>query len=173
MNPKCLLVTIPSVDFNALTNVSQHVLGYSLLRTAAQSAHELSEPEKLLSCLATLGDQKMPVSFAPHLLAHLMAGVCVVADERDLYAMLERCAGMASVTAETTVRGVLLAIVSGTLAQWRDAVVAGCSRDAEPSLRVGFNAIHRLLCNAGMNVWQNYRVAEAADQTLLLEYKPK
>ena len=54
--------------------------------------------------------------------------VFMVADERDLLDILERCSGMSFVTAETTVRGVTAAVVTGTLAQWRDAVAAGSTR---------------------------------------------
>ena len=64
---------------------------------------------------------------------------------------------MAFVSAETLVRGVMAAVVSGTLAQWRDAVAAGCMRDAKPTVRIGFNKIYDIFCGANLDVWGNYR----------------
>ena len=136
-------------------------------------ARELSEPEKFLSCLAALRDQKAPAGLTPNLLSHVSFSVFVVADERDMLDILERCAGMPFVTAETTVRGVTAAVVTGTLAQWRDAVAAGSVHEAEPSVRAGFNKVYGLFCGAGLNVWGDYRTREAPDRTLLLEYKPQ
>ena len=75
---------------------------------------------------------------------------------------------MPFVTAETTVRGVTAAVVTGTLAQWRDAVAAGSVREAEPSVRAGFNKVYGLFCGAGLNVWGDYRAREAPDRTLSL-----
>ena len=97
----------------------------------------------------------------------------MVADDRDLYAILEHCAGMAFVTTETLARGVLASVLSGTLAQWREAVIAGCQTSAEPAVRMAFNAARNIFLGVGLNVWTDYRVREAPDKTLLLEYKPR
>ena len=129
MNPEVLLITTPAVNFRAFLGACLQVLGYSPARSADASPRELSEPEKFLSCLAALRDQKAPAGLAPNLLSHVSFSVFVVADERDMLDILERCAGMPFVTAETTVRGVTAAVVTGTLAQWRDAVAAGSVRE--------------------------------------------
>jgi hypothetical protein len=172
MKPKCLLITVPSVDFTALAGVCQHVLGHAML-PAAPVNRDLAESEKFMSCLASLRDPKAPAGFAPKLLSHVAFSVCVVADDRDLYDILECCSGMSFVTAPTTARNVSLAIISGTMAKWRDAVVSGCSRGVEPSVRAGFNALYHLFLSVNVNVWPDYRTREAADETLLLEYKPQ
>ena len=120
-----------------------------------------------------LRDQKAPAGLAPNLLSHVSFSVFVVADERDMLDILERCAGMPFVTAETTVRGVTAAVVTGTLAQWRDAVAAGSVTKPSRPVRAGFNKVYGLFCGEGLNVWSDYRAREAPDRTLLLEYKPQ
>jgi hypothetical protein len=45
----------------------------------------------------------------------------MMTDERDLIDILEASAGMPVVVTETLARNVMLALVSGTFAQWRDA----------------------------------------------------
>ena len=173
MNPEVLLITTPAVSFAPSSAACLHVLGYSPPRAADASSRELSEPEKFLSCLAAICDQKAPVGLAPNLLSHVSFSVFVVADERDVLDILERCAGMPFVTAETTVRGVTAAVVTGTLAQWRDAVAAGSVNERRAARTPGFNKVYGLFCGAGLNVWSDYRAREAPDRTLLLEYKPQ
>jgi hypothetical protein len=118
-------------------------------------------------------DQKAPAALVPNLLSHVSFSALVIADERDLLDILERCAAMPFVAAETTVRGVTAAVITGTLSQWRDAVAAGSVREAEPPVRAGFNKVYGLFCREGLNVWGAYRTREAPDHTLLLEYKPQ
>ena len=76
-------------------------------------------------------DKKAPAGFPANLLSHVLFSVFLVADECDFIHILERCSGMSFVAADTTLQGVMAAVVSGTLAQWRDAVAAGCVRDVE------------------------------------------
>ena len=38
---------------------------------------------------------------------------------------------------------------------------------------MGFNKVYRLFCDAGLNVWSDYRTREAPGNTLLLDYKPQ
>ncbi len=149
MNPEVLLVTTPAVNFRAFLGACLQVLGYSPARAADASPRELSEPEKFLSCLAALRDQKAPAGLAPNLLSHVSFSVFVVADERDMLDILERCAGMPFVTAETTARGVTAAVVTGTWPSGATPWRPGPVRDAEPSVRAGFNKVYRPLLRRG------------------------
>lgn len=42
-----------------------------------------------------------------------------------------------------------ITILSGTLADWRDAVIYGCSNEAHPDLRRQMNKAHQHLCTMG------------------------
>ncbi len=173
MNPECLLIAAPSINFGAFTSVCETVLGYSPSQSANVTQRELSEAELFLSCLAALRDPHAPVGFAANLLTHVAFSVFIVAHEHDFVPILERCSGMAFVSAETLVSGVMAAVVSGTLAQWRDAVAAGCTPGVRPTVRAGFNKIYDIFCGANLDVWGSYRQNTSADGTLLLEYKPR
>jgi hypothetical protein len=174
MKPECLLLTSPAVNLRAFTSICQQVLGYSPVRAAAAMPRELSEAEKFLSCLAALRDPDAPAGFTADLLPHAFFSVFLVAEDGDLYDILERCSGMPYVTAETTARGVSAAVISGTLAQWRDAVAAGSTPAVKLSVRAGFNKVHSIFRGAGLDVWGDYRSRPAPDNaTLLLEYRPQ
>jgi len=173
--PEVLLVTKPSADFREFLIACKEVLGYSPSRAADASARDLSEAETFLTYLAAFRDQQARVGPVPNpnLLSHVSFSVFVIARERHLFNILERCAGMPFVTTETTDRAILAAVVTGTLAQWRDAVAAGCVREAEPPVRLGFRKIYNLFHGMNLNVWSDYNKREAADGTLLLEEKTR
>ena len=172
--PEVRLITTPSVNLRDFLLTCEKFLGYSLTRAADASRLVLSEPGKFLSYLAALRDQNARVGTAPNpkFLSHVSFSVFVVAEERDLRDILECCSGMSFVTAETLVTRVLAAVITGTLAQWRDAVAAGFVREADPSVRVGFNRIHSLFYDMNLNVWADYDIRQAADGTFFMEHRP-
>lgn len=97
-----------------------------------------------------------------------------MADERDLIDILEAASGLPVVTTETLARNVMLAILTGTLAQWRDAIVSGSTREAEYNVRATFCQIMSLFEQGGLGkVWKDYQSKPLEDNTFYLEYKPR
>ena len=113
-------------------------------------------------------DERAPVGLSPHLLKHVSFSAFIGADERDMLEILQLCAGMPFVVVETIVRGVQAAVVTGTLSQWQDAVVSGCSKGVPTPVRHCFNKLHGLFTAAGLNVWRDYTPRSTPDQTFLL-----
>ena len=122
----------------------------------------------LLSCLAAMHDDRAPVGLSPHLLTHVSFSAFIGADERDMLEILQLCAAMPFVAVETIVRGVQAAVVTGTLSQWKDAVVSGCTKGVPTPVRHCFNKLHGLFTAAGLNVWRDYTPRSTPDQTFLL-----
>lgn len=168
MNPDCVLISRPAIDFSTFIGLAHRMLGRNVADAADGTRRELSDAEKFLSCLAAVRDVRAKVGLPPYLLSHTSFSVLIGADDRDLLDILQCCAGMPFVTAETTVRGVQVAVVTGTLAQWKDAVASGCRRDVEPSVRACFNKLYGLFTAAGLNVWGDFQTRQAPDQTFLL-----
>lgn len=168
MNPDAILITQPSVDFRTFVGLSHQALGRSPMEAADAAHRELSDAEKFLSCLAALRDSEAGVGLPSHLLSHVSFSAFLAADERDLLDILQCCAGMPFVATDTNLRGVQLAVVTGTLAQWKEAVVSGCRRDAETAVRHCFNRLYGLFVAAGLNVWTDFQIRQTPDQTFLL-----
>lgn len=168
MNPEAILITQPSVDFRTFIGLAHQVMGRSPAEAADACRRELSDAEKFLSCLASLRDAKVGVGLSPYLLSHVSFSAFIGADDRDLLDILQCCAGMPFVTAETTVRGAQIAVVTGTLAQWRDAIASGCRKDVEPPVRYCFNRLHGWFTATGLNVWGDFQIRPAPDHTFLL-----
>ncbi|MGD0897607.1 MAG: hypothetical protein ABR915_07205 [Thermoguttaceae bacterium] len=168
MMPDAVLIQVPSIDFRTFIGLSHKVLGRSPAAPSDGCRRELSEAERFLSCLAAMRDERAPVGLSSHLLRHVSFSAFIGADERDMLEILQLCSGMPFVVAETIVRGVQAAVVTGTLAQWRDAVASGCSKSVESSVRRCFNKLHGLFTGAGLNVWGDYTPRSGPDQTFLL-----
>ena len=171
--PEVLLVAAPSVDLGRFLPACREALGYSPARAADASHRRLSEAETFLSCLAALRDKEAAVGNAPSpsLLPHISFSIFLVVDERDMRDTLSHCSGMPFISADTAATGVAAAVISGTLARWRDAVVSGSGQDVKPSVRAGFNRIYHLFRGMNWNIWSDYSTRELPDGTLVLERK--
>jgi len=167
MNPSAILISAPSIDFCTFIGLSHHALGRSPAASSDACRRELSDAERFLSCLAAMRDERAPVGLSPHLLKHVSFSAFIGADERDMLEILQ-LTGMPFIVVETIVRGVQAAVVTGTLSQWRDAVVSGCSKGISTPVRHCFNKLHGLFTAAGLNVWGDYSPRSAPDQTFLL-----
>ena len=77
-------------------------------------------------------------------------------EERDVLDILER-AGMPFVRAETKARDMNVAVLSGTLAQWKNAVASGANEDAPVTVRTCFSKILLMFDCVGLtSVWGNF-----------------
>jgi len=168
MLPEAVLIQVPSIDFRTFIGLSHKVLGRSPAAPSDACRRELSDAERFLSCLAAMRDEQAPVGLSPHLLKHVSFSVFIGADDRDMLDILQLCSGLPFVVVETVVRGVQAAVVTGTLSQWRDAVVSGCSKGIDSSVRHCFNKLYGLFTAAGLNVWGDFQTRPAPDQTFLL-----
>lgn len=172
MTPDAVLILSPSVDLPRLLSLTHKMLGYSLADAVDASRKQHSDDDKFLSCLAALRDQQAPAGLSQDVLSHTSYSFLVAADERDLLDMLSFADGMHFVVQDTVARGVQAAFITGTLSQWREAVIGGMSRNAQPNVRVGFHKIMRLLEERGLAAtWRDYITKPLNDSTLLLEYR--
>jgi len=173
--PEVRLVSSPAIDFSGFLPACKHALGYSLTKAADVSSYEMTDTQRFLWYLAAFRDKNVRVGpvLSSCLLPHLSFSIFVAADERDMPGILQCCSGMPFLVADTVDSSVRAAVITGTLAQWRDAVVSGSVGDAEPTVRAGFNKIHSLFKGMNLNVWSDYTTREASGGTFLLEHKIK
>ena len=151
--------------------MSYQATGRNLSAKADSSRRDLSEAERFLRCLAAIRDPQAAAGLVPSLLTHASFSVFLACEERDMIDVLQSAAAMSFVVADTVARGVQVAVISGTLAQWRDAVSNGSTLATEGEVRLCFNRIHSLFEGAGLDVWTDFRVRPAPDKTFYLEDK--
>jgi hypothetical protein len=174
MIPSAVLIQTPNVDFATFLGLCQQALGCSPAATVDASPLQRSDAERFLACLAALRDRNVSVGLAPNLLAHVSFSILAAADDRDMLDILQASTAMPFVATDTLMRGVQLAVITGTLAQWRDAVKCGCSRNSTPNTRTFFNRVMTLFESAGLSgVWRDFESRPLQDRTFLLEDKRK
>jgi len=162
----------PSVDFPVLLQICDEVLGHKVTCAIDNTEKNLSDAERFLSILAAMRDANAPAGFPSNLLMHVSFSVLTVADGSDMMDILESCSGMAFTHVETKLRTVLIVVITGTVQQWRDAIVIGTNH-VQMTVRAGFNQMHDLFVQAGLvSVWNDYEQKPQEDGTyLLIEYK--
>ncbi len=171
MKPSVTIIWEPAFDFTTLLGVAQQALGYSPGAKADQVKREMPDAERFVSILTAFHDPQAPAGLTPNLLSHLSFSILFVADERDLIDIVEASPGMAIVATETVSRGVMLAILTGTLAQWRDAVKTATTPTSQYNVRSCFCDIMRQFEERGLSVWKDHVVKPQPDHTFYLEHK--
>lgn len=150
MVSEAILIAKTDINFDVLAATCGATLPQDALATVNRTSRKVSDPEKFLLILSDVKDG----TTKPNLYCHVSYSFIVLAEDYDLIEILEFCSGMPFIQSETTRRGTSFAIVTGTLAQWRDAVVSG-SQSRHAAI---FNKIHNIF--VGMNlqhIWSGYK----------------
>ena len=171
MVPNITLISKPVVDFAALLSICHQALGYNPSAVVDASVLERSDCERFLSILAALRDQHAPAGLTANLLYHASVSVLMVADERDTLDIRNYCPGMSGLSVDTVVRNIALTVLTGTLAQWRDACRSGSTPAAEHNVRVCFNKLATMFQAAGLDLWKDCAFRPQSDTTFLIEDK--
>jgi hypothetical protein len=174
MKPGVIPIMQTKLDLSRWLPIARNVLGYSVAKAADAATVPLSDMPHALACLAAFKDEKAPasVSWAWPQWDLLSAGFFIVAEELDMVGILDMLAGMPVTVAETTQRHILAAVVSGTLAQWRQAVKKACNGRQEPGVCAAFNTIYRHLEAEGLrDLFHGLKLTPQTDNTFLLEDK--
>ena len=83
--------------------------------------------------------------------------------------ILEASLGMESVVTDSIQRGVQVALITGTLAQWKRAVRAACKSSIATAVRQTYNAVYRQLSDQSLRpLFGDLREQKQTDQTFLL-----
>lgn len=170
MPVEAVLINSPSIDFATLLGVAYEALGRNVASAADASHRKMVDAEKLLSCLAALRNGATAITAS--LLAHVSFSVLLATDQCDLLDILDVTSGMSFVRS-TTPSGIDIVVITGTLRQWRDAVVSATGETALPAVRVCYSKILLLFDRAGLtSIWSDFERSPALDRSgFLLEHR--
>ncbi len=158
MIPRSALVTQPALSVENLVVACSQLFDHKVSDGIDKSPRKLSDAEKFLSLIDAMRSPGAPASLQPDLLKHVTFSVLTVGEEYHMIYILEICSGMSLTLAETKGRGIMAAVITGTLDQWRDAVAFGCNKRVDFEIRSCFNQIHSLFVGAGLgSVWRGYK----------------
>jgi len=168
MDPTAIIIQQSELDTSTFLAACIEMLGYSPASAAEDQGHRGIEHS--LGCLSAFREQwAKPGVEAASAMYDLMSISClVIADERDMVDLLE-VAAMPFAFTETQRRGVQVAFVSGTLRQWRTAILRGCKQEAERHVRACFDTIYLQFRSVGLAPMLNRSQRNLNDNTFLLE----
>lgn len=123
-------------------------------------------PSQLAEDVAILGgfgeDQWMPY-------AVVNAAFLVAGPRYDIDRILEQCRDMSHLCTQKCHPDARVAVVSGSLEQWRTAITSGCRTHQIPSVRSAFNEMYRTLTQLGLrDLFTGLNAVDQIDNTFLL-----
>jgi hypothetical protein len=132
------LIAGTSINFSTFLASTQAATGRSIAAASDESLRQLSVTERWLSCLAALDDQAAQPGLPGWLLRHASFSFLVAVDNENVTNVLAVSAGMAVVASETIEQGLTLLVLTGTLQQWRDAILEGSWLEAYSKIQSVF-----------------------------------
>jgi len=157
---------IGKVDWDTYVKVCKDFLHESPTRGIDAAGVKLDNPIAFLKTL-DFNNQPQVAMASEHLYSHLFFSFIMVIDLVIISKMSERT-DLSVAFVEN--RGKALTLVSGTLRQWKYAVIYSCSETADIELRGVFNEIMVRLETAGFKeVWSEYARIPKSDGTTVLK----
>ena len=173
--PDVIPIVLPSISLTPFLKIATDATGHCPNRGIDSSPREFSDAAKFIAVLAEFQDRRanQPLAAlrsAGSLLNHLHYAFGVYADSETIFQIKERTD--LSITATETVDGERIALVSGTLKQWRDATIECCDERQPFNLRVLFDKVVLIFEKFGLGeLWDTLRKRQLPDHTFLLEDK--
>jgi hypothetical protein len=149
------LIVQPSIDFNTLLGITHEAVGRNIAAVADASPRSLSPSEKYVVSLASMKNPTPDVTES--LLSHVSFGILIIIDSHNVLDVLDVASGMSFVSVETEIPDCQLIVLTGTLAQWRDAIASGTSSSAATHVRTCYSKILLLFDQLGLSsIWKDY-----------------
>jgi len=176
MQDSAIPVTLCQVNWTAYLNDSQELLGHNPARGVDASPSRLSDLAKFTASLAEfkLKEELKPTQTlrtpGPWL-RHSFYGFLIHTSGTTILDMAEST-DLEVLSTSSLDKGMRAAIVSGTLAQWRDAVIVCCGANSKERTRRLFNLLKGFFDQLGLSeIWSEYTVINLPDKTYALEYR--
>jgi len=125
MKPAVALILTPRLHLDRLLPITRQLLGYNLAQSADTTPIPLKDMVHQLACLAAFRNAKAAPVLSKDCLSLLSVGFIIAAEEEDMILIAEAAKGLDFIVTETQQRGVLAAILSGSLNNWRAAIECG------------------------------------------------
>ncbi len=172
MTPTVLMISKSTVDFTSLLKATKELLG----RSISQGLDSVNIEVKDLASFVCILDEFMSEASNPltslrdagDLLKHIHFVFLVIMDH-ILYVELLETSGLSFSTTTTIQPSIVASIVSGTLIEWRTAVINMSTGRESYFARIAMNAIMKSIERAGLSgLWSNYRKDVMVDSTIKL-----
>ena len=157
-------------DYDSLYRTAKQALGYNVNKTVDSKGLKKDSQKFYASYSEILDpDYSHTLDMDGLVLDHYMYTLGLILDS-DTYNELLHYRTLHMFAQESLKRGTMFAIVSGSLRNWRDAVVDGCSKSALPEIRDIFTDVLALLGTEGLSsLWTGYSKVSYQNSMILVE----
>lgn len=169
MAPEAILISKPVLNTSLFLRACNDMLGYSPARKA--DAVGASDQVYMMACFSAFANQNATAAVKDgrdvYGLQHYV--FLIVGEDVDMFEVLNICSGMEIATTETTARGIIAALIGGSLRQWRTAAIRGCRQDRSQEIRACFDKVYVQF--AALNLADVFarQKRQLPDQTFYLE----
>jgi len=170
------LIAQTKLSLDAFLPLARDLVGYSVAQAADSVPVPLPPMAHNLACYSSFKDRKASpsVRLAEPFYGLFSTTFLVATFENDMAEVLETAGGMEFAIVDTVERRIQAAIIHGTLAQWRRAILRACGPKTklEQEARQVYTLVFNKLCQLGLReMFDTLKVGARQDRTLLLESK--
>ena len=158
------LVMFSAYNTDVYLQIARSVLGHGIATRA--DAESTSDETHNMLCVAGLVDGMLDDVEQLYYAAYGVA-----ADERDMPEIIQ-VGGLSHIWVDSTERGVRVAVMSGSLPAWRDAICRGCRPGCGSEVRKVYNKVYIDLTQRSLDsIFEGAVRRPQEDNTFLLEFK--
>lgn len=162
-------IAIPMIDWPKYLSIANQALGVSV-SNSFDAAKIPTGPRAFAISLNELSQTEPALDIDSPSLRHLSYTFLAVMLVDTYYELMET-ATLAFTSSESTRPGVRVAVISGTLGDWQQAVVA-CSNSSNPDVRKFADKAKSYFDSLGLgDMWKHYLKIKLPDKTLKLTSK--
>jgi hypothetical protein len=166
--PTIVPIVAPKINWHDFVSTIMAMTGRSPTRILDASGIRVGDDLSFLLALNSFQDNQGILS---HTLSHV-SYTFLVEMKLDDYFILLKETSFDCVDTRRSKDEDLIVLISGSLFEWKQAIVTFSDPQRSFWLRYTFNAIYLMLCNSGLSdVFHGIRKTELLDQTLSLEWK--
>lgn len=175
MNVDALFIGRLAIDTETFLGASKEVLGRSLSKKLDAQGKDVTSVSGYLALLSALKNPDLDFNLILEnpgsLLQHQFYVFLIACSRNTLNELLEET--KLSIQSAESNSGIMLAVISGTLEDWRSAIINICSEKTSFNLRLLFDKILLLFEQEGLSrLWSQYTKKTLPDKTFkLLERK--
>lgn len=170
MQIKPIILGKTQYDYNLLYRSAKQALGYSINRTVDSKSLK-KDTQKFYNSLSELLDENhtLNVCMDGLVLDHYSYTLGFVLDN-ETYNGLLHYRTLQIIGQETIKRNIMFAVVTGSLRNWRDAVIDGCSKSTPDGVRDLMTDVFSLLSIEGLApMWSDYNKTTYNNSMVLVE----
>jgi len=164
---KAFLVQVSSLSLERLVPLGRKALDRNVAERA--DSWDLQPPSHHMLCIAAIDSVPKDRNDAAKYLGMFHAGMAMVASEYDSADILAT-SGMPSIVTDTVERGYQFLYLTGTLDQWRLALLRGCSHDRS-GVQQAYNSVYSEFDKVGLARLFEMKKVTQTSGLFLLEYR--